>query len=75
MDFLFVIVFALAILWLEIERKQTKKGQRSLIVIWFLKGRDQLIQLKCLQLDQPITSELKWQVQTAEPYREAVHRL
>lgn len=63
----------MAILWLEIERKQTnKKGQRSLIVIWFSKGRHQLIQLKCLQLDQPI---LKWQMQTAEPYREAVHRL
>lgn len=51
--------------------KKTKKGQKSLIAILFLKGRDWLIQLKWLRLDQPITIELQRQMHTVKPYRSA----
>jgi len=54
--------------------KKKKKGQKSMIAILFLKGRGWLIQLKWLQLDQPITIELQRQMQTAKPYTTALHQ-
>lgn len=74
MDFLFRNCFCLSHT-VAGDWKKTKKGQKSLIAILFLKGRDWLIQLKWLQLNQPITIELQRQMHILKAYRSALQQL